>query len=1092
MPNKKEHTYKVKRSIPRGKFYTYYILFVLIAPKIALGQEVLIKEYQKTLLTYPYSDPNPVPSIALDQDINRFYPYYYFDGYTDQGEEKSWKVVQMENPFIEVSVFPEVGGKVWGAHEKSTGDAFVYDNSVVKFRAIGIRGPWTSGGIEHNFGLDIGHAPWAAGKVDYLTTTEDTYLSTYVGGLDLASRTRWSVEIRLPKDGAYFETNSTWTNPRPISQSYFSWENAAFKASDDLRFYFPGNHHIGHSGEASKWPISDDGKDLSYYRNNGFGGHKSYHVLGTLSEWFGGYWEDQQLGFGHLAPYDEAPGKKIWLWSQARSGGLWEDLLTDSDGQYIEAQSGKKFNQALSDSGDGTPFNQKMFGPLYTDLKNEVWLPIKKTGRIDAISDFGTLALINKDSGLHIVFNPITSIEREIRVMVNDSLRYTKQLNLSPMENFETTIASVDHTKVTNRTKILLGQDLLFDSTTVNAEFERPLISPENSSPTSAEYYFQRAEDANAVRSYEEAISYYNKTLDKASDHHQALTQMAELYLRLGQWDKALQYVRQVLALNTYDGAANFVMGTILFEKGEWDQAIESYGIASAMMEYRSASYLQIAIVYLKKGAFEKAIDYALKSLRYDANNYRAMELLITLYRKTDQTEKCKVLVESVLKRDPLNPYVRFENTLINSDQGLYKKFHDLYQNEMPQETFLELAITYANQGNIVEALMVLEQAPSHPMVHYWKAYLLTGSDTGASKQELAMAIESSPYLVFPFRVESIPVLKWALSKMPSWKTGYYLGLIHWSKLQLDKALELFNGIGDTSDFASFYISRGLLKRKLGIDHDSVQGDLNKAVEIAPKEWRTWYFSIKGSYEEGHLEIAREKAKIAHRKFVDNSVVSILYAKVLNALGKYTEAIKVLSNILVLPKEGAEEAHIQFEIAHIGEALESIRNKQWSEAVELLNESKKWPENLGAGKPYRYDYRFQDYLIRYVLDKLGNATLAKKAGEDILSYRKSREQLWELNTFGTFFEYQILKELGMDEELRLLKADLTKIQEKEAVSHSGTAGPLSKIEWLNSKINNAPEDKDMGRYEQFSKSNFPNKDILFFKALDIIEKSNGT
>ena len=39
------------------------------------------------------------------------------------------------------------------AVEKATGQPFIYGNSVVKFRDIAMRGPWTSGGIEANYGI---------------------------------------------------------------------------------------------------------------------------------------------------------------------------------------------------------------------------------------------------------------------------------------------------------------------------------------------------------------------------------------------------------------------------------------------------------------------------------------------------------------------------------------------------------------------------------------------------------------------------------------------------------------------------------------------------------------------------------------------------------------------------------------------------------------------------------------------------------------------------------------------------------------------------------------------------------------------------
>ena len=51
----------------------------------------------------------------------RLYPYHVFEGFTDEAVDMDWTVVQMENPYISVSVLPGVGGKIWGAIEKSTG-----------------------------------------------------------------------------------------------------------------------------------------------------------------------------------------------------------------------------------------------------------------------------------------------------------------------------------------------------------------------------------------------------------------------------------------------------------------------------------------------------------------------------------------------------------------------------------------------------------------------------------------------------------------------------------------------------------------------------------------------------------------------------------------------------------------------------------------------------------------------------------------------------------------------------------------------------------------------------------------------------------
>jgi hypothetical protein len=94
---------------------------------------------------------------------------------------QNWKMIEMENDYIKLWVTPEIGGKIWGAIEKSTGREFIYYNHAVKFRDVAMRGPWTSGGIEINFGV-IGHAPTCSSPVDYMIrNNSDGSVSCFVG-----------------------------------------------------------------------------------------------------------------------------------------------------------------------------------------------------------------------------------------------------------------------------------------------------------------------------------------------------------------------------------------------------------------------------------------------------------------------------------------------------------------------------------------------------------------------------------------------------------------------------------------------------------------------------------------------------------------------------------------------------------------------------------------------------------------------------------------------------------------------------------------------------------------------------------------------
>ena len=258
------------------------LVFFITPGSINAQSNTTVKELSKAYTSYPFSDPDPVPNDG------KIYPYFRYDGFTDKPVQKSWKIVELENDYIKVQIMPEIGGKIWTAIDKKNGKPFLYDNGVVKFRDIAMRGPWTSGGIEANFGI-IGHTPTVATPVDYLTRTNaDGSASCIISNFDLLTRSRWMLEIRLPKDKAYFITHANWHNTSSVTEPYYSWMNLAVKVSDSLHFIDPGTHYIGHDGSSHNWPIDSINKrNLSVYGQNNFGDAKSYHIFGEYSKYFG-------------------------------------------------------------------------------------------------------------------------------------------------------------------------------------------------------------------------------------------------------------------------------------------------------------------------------------------------------------------------------------------------------------------------------------------------------------------------------------------------------------------------------------------------------------------------------------------------------------------------------------------------------------------------------------------------------------------------------------------------------------------------------------------------------------------------------------
>ena len=338
---------------------------------------------EETFKTYPFSDPDPIPATG-----ERRYPYFRYDGSTDVAEDCVWKTITLENDRLAVKILPEIGGKVWGAYDKIAGREFIYANHVMKFRDVAMRGPWLSGGIEFNFGT-IGHSPSTSTPVDwFVRENPDGSASCFVASDELITRTRWQVEIVLRPDADEFETRTIWYNASALPAPYYHWMNAAYSLKSDPEFLFPGDVAVGHEGEivTRTWPRDAKGRDISVYRNNAYGGHKSFHLVGGNSGFYGIWWRDIGYGSFHRSRQHEKYGRKIWLWALSREGGIWEDLLTDDDGQYAELQAGRCFNQPRWDNVY-SPFKHTTFAPGTTETFTDRWGPIRS--RDDVKDDTG-------------------------------------------------------------------------------------------------------------------------------------------------------------------------------------------------------------------------------------------------------------------------------------------------------------------------------------------------------------------------------------------------------------------------------------------------------------------------------------------------------------------------------------------------------------------------------------------------------------------------------------------------------------------------------------------------------------------------------
>lgn len=947
-----------------------FCLLLFPARMPLLGQEATIREEKIALKTYPFSDPDPAPLIGP------IYPYFRFDGYSLHGRPQEWKMVRLENPYVKVLVAPEIGGKVWGAVEKSTNKEFIYLNPVVKFREIAMRGPWTSGGIELNFGV-IGHAPTTATPVDYvIQENDDGSVSCIIGAIDLPSRTVWRVNVRLPRDAAYFETECFWYNPTSLHDSLYNWLTSAQEVGDDLKYHYPGTHFIGHGGDLHPWPVVENGRDVSHYRNNNFGGSKSYHILGEYHEYFGGTYENSGFGYGHWALYDEKPGMKLWVWSLARDGEIWRDLLTDPPKkQYTEPQTGLLYNQAGGDSGL-TPFKHMYFAPQSVMRWREIWFPAKNIGGLAAASPYAAMNVERAGGRLKVAVCPLRPIDDDLIITLSGATIFNKRLTLKPMETFVQTVEIEDKDE---EVAVALGRDKLRWTSRdrqVNI-LGRPLVAPKDFNWNSAEGLFVAGEELARQRSYSDALAKFLACLEKEPGHVRALARAAEIYFRRTEYERALDYAKRALAVDAYDAGANFIYGVINRELGHYADAKDGFGWAARSLEFRSAAYEQLAEVNFIEKRPGRAAEYAKRSLDYNACNLNARQLQAILHRSAGDTKAAVAALDEIVRLDPLSHFARFERSLLGPIYGSREDFTSLIRSELPYETYLELAMFYFKLGLTDEAAEVLDLSPSHPLVDYWLAYLWRGKDEAKSRRYLEKAQAASPDLVFPHRREDLTVLRWAAEKAGSWKTSYYLGLVLWNSGITEEAGGLFKSLANTPDWAPFYLTRARFLENQR-DRDRTLADIQKAVSLDQENWRAWRARTEFYEKNGNYELAVESARTIYRKRANSPELAMDYARALLHSGRHDDCLKILERAVILPYEGAWEGRNLYRQAHLLSAAQKFRNKKYQAAVTAVEKAGLWPEHLGAGKPFDVDERMENFIMAEAAERTGDR---KKADE---------------------------------------------------------------------------------------------------------------
>ena len=825
----------------------------------AMG-EVSVRLEKMTLPTYPYGDPDPVATTKPG-----LYPYFRYDGQSAVSRPQTWDAVKLSNGLIEVTAIPAIGGKVWGAKDLKTGRDFIYANDAVKFRDIAMRGPWCSGGIEFNFGL-TGHAPWTASPVDWLVReNEDGSASYFFGGYEFITRTFWQVEVLLRPDEDFFTTRMTWHNGSGQPCTRYQWSTSAVTARGNPVMLYPGTDQINHDGTAHPWPLDHQGVDRSRYANDGDLDAVSWHVINGDNRFFGIWYPDWQFGMWHRNAAEDKFGRKIFMWSQARSGGIWEDLLTDTAGQYIELQSGRGMQQQTAGC-EKTPFKFQTLVPGATDAFEEQW----------------GVAHEYRPNGF-----PSSFIARPLRF---------------PRD---------------------------YDTNSVYA------------------LYRDGEQKMRAGTDVVGAAKLLKRALEKDPCFVPALGELAAFELRRGNLEKADQLAEKALAVDTYDGLANFIAGEVALDRaGQIERARERFGVAALDAGYRPAALVRLGMIAIREKDYALAGQLAEKALACSAYDPEAHQLKAVAARRGGDSVGAKAAVAKGMERTPIHYGLRYEESVVGVKRRDAASPLEV-RCELPGPTLVETGLWYAKAGLDEDAKKIWAQSQS-PM-----GKLLAGDLDGAA----ALPVD----FCFPHGREVIAALERAVKSRkgvkahPSWKFKYYLAIALAPFGETERVDRLLEVCGDEPDAAAFYLYRAA--RRTG---EKAIADLKRA-EKCGDSWRVGCAFATAHLQDGKPNEAFAAVDAYRKRFPGLQQLDGAAANALVEAGRWQEALDILVKINVLPSEFNKAIPLLWNRCHRALAETAFKAGDKESARQHVDAALSFPENLGAGRPVDPESAIKDW-----------------------------------------------------------------------------------------------------------------------------------
>ena len=852
----------------------FFFVAAAVAASFAHGGNVTASKSKIVLPTYSPGGYDKTPLFYTGRvyqgSQGRVYPYPMQDVLHDTKSDETYTYLTLENDWFQMGLLPEHGGHLLNFTDKQTGFETFYRQHVVKPALIGMLGAWISGGVEWNFPHH--HRATTSMPIDWrIAENADGSKTIWFGETELRRRLKWTIGLSLLPDRAVLQAENVFMNRQPWIESMIYWANVSVHCGDDYQVLFPPSCHLGFDHHKNYWtsyPIgprkeevellpSQRSKyandisgmmDLSWWKNFTIES-RSIFAMDPDNAWLAGYDHKKNMGTAHVSNRHITVGKKFFLWGNFPEAHVWDKVLTDNDGPYLELMVGCW--------SDNQP-DYSWIAPYETRKVKQYWFPVKGIGGVKNVTLDGAVNVdrVKPDEllvGFHSTrvlkgctvtvtkgaikdsFSSIASVTAKYAVVftekdvsIGPNTPWCKTVKVEPgIADQEFTAAIADASgkvflsykpvppqgdvalppKVQNPKppKEYTSAELAYETGLRLDQFQNGILDPEPYYKRALEIDpdYSKAHLAMGVRlakngSYAAAKPYLEKAVSRVTQNHtRALDAAPEYYLALverglGNLTRAEDLFWRCTWRLTHKKEAYVEIARIAALRGDWGEAVARIDDALALGQDEAKLWTMKGIFLRKSRAVESNREQS-ASTAIESNRWQSIAACF------DRALACDPLAYwAVVERDGFDTAEK--NRGLKAQQllecvsdywgiGCYDEVIRLCE-----AALLKAAAErpYKTEGALPlhETLAACDSYKNALFGYFCGAALEKKHQMAYAKSHYAKAAAMATDYCFPNRLEEEEVLKMATSAAPELaNTWYYLGCCEWNHDRKDAAL---------------------------------------------------------------------------------------------------------------------------------------------------------------------------------------------------------------------------------------------------------------------------------------------------------------